>query len=503
MTRIFEVLEIGLSNFANELPKTLSLDTNCCGAWQSRRRRIRSGNRDRSKFVRYGTYAVRNQTLTIFLYIAASAAISLFIPSVIYAAQKPTPPPEVWITVRKDGHAGKGTKADPYDGSTHAKFDRLMASFGQNTVIHLGPGTFQTDIAARSWQPLSGWKVRGAGMEVTTIQAVGTPIASNYAAFGKDNGNQANVESDNVEISDLTVDANYSGVSVGAPRANGESNFKCGLITLMGSNNLVQRVHGKNQYGSAVNGRECFGIRLAGFSDAGVVTGNRILHCLVDSPKGNYNAPYSLHGSFNTSDLMTNCEVAYCRAVGANDGLGLSTTPHTAFSSGGVNLADVDAVKIHDNIFIDCIGLVYNDTHPANRVEIYNNFADRAFIGASYVGPSATGWRLYNNTISIQARNGTGAVYGLSFINVTDLRVIGNKITWSCGGPGTPSGKYGINVTGTGTVANNIIDSHLDGENISTGFTVIHGTNKTEAGNIPKGLIESPAASRNDSTVRR
>ena len=53
----------------------------------------------------------------------------------------------VWVAARTDGVFGSGTLADPYNGSTSASFDRamnLVARQGQNILVHLGPGVFET-----------------------------------------------------------------------------------------------------------------------------------------------------------------------------------------------------------------------------------------------------------------------------------------------------------------------------------------------------------------------
>src|ERR1700719_553037 len=278
---------------------------------------------------------------------------------------------EVWVASRTDGKSGDGSQRNPFDGSTQAKFDRLMASFGQNTVIHLGPGTFQTDIVTRRWRPLNGWKVKGAGMDVTTIQAFGDlSRGGNLVGFGLDNGPSSDVRSDNVTISDLTVDCNWAGIGSSAPVANGQANCKVGIITLMGSGNVVERVHGKNQYGSFANENECFGIVMAGFADGGTVSGNIIRFCVVDAPQGDYSSPYCLTGH---GGIESNCEIHDCKALGRNDGYGFTSIPRTGFISGAVNIANLNDSKIHDNIFADCVYFVYSDTGTTRNVEVYNN----------------------------------------------------------------------------------------------------------------------------------
>lgn len=413
---------------------------------------------------------------------------------------------DIWVAVRTDGKRGDGSQWNPSDGSTQAKFDRLMESFGPSTVIHLGPGIFQTNIVTRKWRPLSGWKVKGAGTDVTTIQAVGNLAAGGhyFVAFGLDGGSSFAALSDNVTVSDLTVDCNWEGIGPSAPVAKGQRNCKVGIITLMGSNNVVERVHGKNQYGSSANGAECFGIRLAGFSDSPTVSGNIIRYCVVDSPQGDYSTPFFLGGG---GGIASHCEVHNCQGCGRNDGNGYSSTPKTAMLSGGVNIADLADSKIHDNVFVDCVTIVHHDTGPAINIEVYNNEGIRC-SSDGISSNNSIGWRIYKNLIQIQNRNGTQGNYALTFGKAADLQIIGNKLTWVSGGNGTGT-LWGVSIpNGTGVFADNLIDSHLNNNRVPSSFCVPAGRNKTETGKPVKGLKETgecgsvqPQGSRSDQKI--
>lgn len=78
---------------------------------------------------------------------------------------------DVWIALRTDGVKGSGTESDPYDGSTAGKFDVLMHSLPANTAVHIGPGVFETRGSA-GWQPKSGQRIVGSGMDVTVLRLV-------------------------------------------------------------------------------------------------------------------------------------------------------------------------------------------------------------------------------------------------------------------------------------------------------------------------------------------
>ena len=85
-----------------------------------------------------------------------------------------------YIARRTDGAAGSGTREDPWDGSTQAKFDTAMSTVPPNSTIFLGStydnGTdhpFETKgFANGSYLPQSGQRIVGSGIGVTTIKLV-------------------------------------------------------------------------------------------------------------------------------------------------------------------------------------------------------------------------------------------------------------------------------------------------------------------------------------------
>src|SRR5262245_59553868 len=109
-------------------------------------------------------------------------------------------PLNVYIAQRHDGAKGSGTINDPWDGSTAAKFDAIMADLpldedGNATVqVNLGPGEFQTkgysdeDYADEEetdrWRVLPMIKIVGCGVDLTTVKLVGSFTAGrHYFAF--------------------------------------------------------------------------------------------------------------------------------------------------------------------------------------------------------------------------------------------------------------------------------------------------------------------------------
>lgn len=113
---------------------------------------------------------------------------------------------QVFINVRTDGYDGSGAPWDPRDGSTQAKLEAIFVEHydaeSSDMTFYLGPGTFHLiGCAKSSWAMLPGWKVIGAGKDLTTvIQDLGGSISSYplFTVFGTSGGNQ--------EVSHLTID---------------------------------------------------------------------------------------------------------------------------------------------------------------------------------------------------------------------------------------------------------------------------------------------------------
>jgi hypothetical protein len=146
---------------------------------------------------------------------------------------------EVWIAIRTDGYAGSGTVLDPYDGSTLKLFDRLMESVVEaNTLIHLGPGIFQTQGwvsgVGGGWKAKSGQKVRGAGIYATVLKLVNATTSTHLtSAISGDNFLRS------FEVSDLTIDCNLDGQPLSA---DGFPSVCCSAIDVIGSKTLIRRV---------------------------------------------------------------------------------------------------------------------------------------------------------------------------------------------------------------------------------------------------------------------
>ena len=145
-----------------------------------------------------------------------------------------------------------GSINNPLDGSTAAKFDSAMRSFPPYSLIHLGPGTFQTmgDTTAggTGWGPKTGQVIAGAGMYLTTLQ-----FPSNAVVSGALNrGHLIKVTSSpffqtNITVKDLTLDCNYqpvldvaSNLNLALKTSALDGAFTLDGISLIGSGNELK-----------------------------------------------------------------------------------------------------------------------------------------------------------------------------------------------------------------------------------------------------------------------
>jgi hypothetical protein len=116
-----------------------------------------------------------------------------------------TLPQEVWVAIRSDNLPGSGTEDDPFNGTPQPQFDSVMNAIPDNTIIHLGPGVFET-YGAMTWRPKNNWTIAGAGIDQTTL--LQTAIQP-----GRFQVIQGSGSAQNLVVSDVTVDCNYINLS--------------------------------------------------------------------------------------------------------------------------------------------------------------------------------------------------------------------------------------------------------------------------------------------------
>jgi len=130
------------------------------------------------------------------------------------------------------------------------------------------PFTYQTrgfgtkadgTVDGRGWQPKTGQKIVGAGVEVTTLQLVGADQEDyHYHAVGmaiEPTGNTAIAPLQSFEISDLTIDCNADN-QPGRPTP-GYAPVACGAVRILGAQSCIRRVKAIN-FGTKSFKEGCF-----------------------------------------------------------------------------------------------------------------------------------------------------------------------------------------------------------------------------------------------------
>lgn len=408
--------------------------------------------------------------------------------------------PEVWISAQPTAVPGAGTAASPYDGSTQPKFDSIIASLEsmQNIHIHLGVGTFQTDVTkaigypGTGIEPHSGWTIEGAGMYLTTLQAVGNLAGQHYDhELIKTN---PSFSIDNVTVKDLTLDCNWSAMSASADTKNSEKWSVVYGTNIGGSYNTLLRVRCIHQYGSVANGAESFGLLVGGM--AGGSTNNLVKDCVVEEPSGNYGPPFALGNNINSV-------VEGCRGQGIDDG------EYPKFNTGGVGVGNDVNCTIRNNNFIDCLSIAYNDTGTLDGLTVINNTLTRGVVGVALNAGADPTWtkediEIAGNNINVQNRSpGYGSMsYGILINGATssNVSISENQISFSPTGQGFLQ-FHTIDVDGCtgGTITDNIADeasagTELEGPvlgQVINSYDITIQGNRTTAGGPMTGLADN------------
>ena len=177
---------------------------------------------------------------------------------------------EVWIAPdRTDDLPGKGTYEDPFDGSTAARFDALLVDLPASIQINLLPGLFKTH-GSHAWHWKEGWILRGAGIDLTTVQmepGPAKPSVPQYCFGVTQPGTRHN------EMRDLTVDGNIGNQPDGYV-------VICGMVASSGG---FWNVHLKNWGGTPSRlALEQFGLMWGADADADHQSNFTISGCVVD-----------------------------------------------------------------------------------------------------------------------------------------------------------------------------------------------------------------------------
>ena len=359
-------------------------------------------------------------------------------------------PAEVWI--RPDGvnSTGTGTAADPWVATDAATFETIMsgALIPTNSTIHLMGGTFHT---VQGINPKLGWKIRGAGIDATTIKmdTISNPSSTgSIAVIGLLYGQRR----DGCEVSDLTVDCNLQ-ASPGAAVTG---------VNLNGDETRISRVKAIN-WGSQ-NAAECFIIGiLSDDGSPGIRTNCVIEDCIIGHPApvthtqgatalfilGQPTTP----GPFTETPgvgWIAGAEIRNCVITGVAQGTannptyfnGISAFNTVGFKATGNRIIDVAGTAfyascgslyncvVENNFFMDVLYGVYfinTDACSTNHfirenIQVRNNFITVKANGWGidvYAYGSATNIVVKDNSVG---RSGSGSPHhGIQFINLEQV----------------------------------------------------------------------------------
>jgi hypothetical protein len=295
----------------------------------------------------------------------------------------------IWIGVRTDGLPGDGTLASPFNGAGEG-FDARMRELCvtnalTNLSVHLLPGAYDTR-GHPHWFPRAGWRIQGAGMHLTTLRLVVGPVApiAILSPIGL-------VQADNVEVSDLTADCNYSATNVNNASA----------VLLWGSGNAIRRVRALHAHG-AFPQAENFTLAIS-INPDGRSEGNVIEDCEVSRFRGNYATAIAMGGGYETYNTNTLIgAIRRNRVFDLYDPATLSYMTAFGFSaSEGV---------VEDNLAVRCGNGFYVDTGRHRNLTVRNNtFLAVKNWGIAFAGRRADNVVIENNFIELDADANSGA----------------------------------------------------------------------------------------------
>lgn len=358
----------------------------------------------------------------------------------------------VYIALRT-GRDGSGkSPADARDGSSADRFDHVLRCYAEgcsdpaapgrsvvrteNLVVCLGPGTFQTkgtydfvvNVSHKTHKGFTlgkGWKIHGSGKDKTTVQLSAylpikaVPNQQNFPA-GTGAGVVFSTNSDaasDIEISDLTVDANYPALKAQATRE--------GIRALN-----LEAVHLRSDQGHNWI-HDINVIHTAG--EVGKINGKwETFPVLIYSVRAN-STPRDSSGNVIERVNMSGYGGGACTAIAIANAVGEVRDNKVEGYQIGYGGWVLGPVWFHDNVALGTeygfnIDSLVNQGVRIERNQIIHPRNYGIVIGG---GGTYSGFIIANNTVRIDR----AGVIGLLFQgNVTDALVQGNNFLWEGSG---------------------------------------------------------------------
>jgi hypothetical protein len=327
----------------------------------------------------------------------------------------------IFIAFRNDGKSGAGTASDPFDGSTAEKFDTLLRSRSEAGVTHLvvclGPSTFQTEGSRdyvlgeghhdrkqlAGFTVNQGWKIHGVGIDQTILQLADLYFDPTGKYFGEEMITTYDLNSYGVEISDLTLDANF-------PQLKARYKTKLELQAIFLQSNRgehwIHDIHVMNVAGELA---EDFPVEIGSPApSASASTGNVVEHVTLDHWGGGECTAIAVGNS--VSEIRYNTVVGYWSGYGG---------------------WQISNVHFHDNQAIDTVyGFNIDSLYNSGVVISHNQIVHPQSYGIVIGGIGQfRNFSISGNTITLASPGFRKTLFGMIVQgNVEDAQVIGNQI---------------------------------------------------------------------------
>jgi hypothetical protein len=365
----------------------------------------------------------------------------------------------IYAAIRTDGIAGSGTKQNPYDASTQAKFDAIIANlFKANgavrTTLSLGAGTYTATpvrVAPTTANPAgfvsnipSNLEIIGAGEDKTIIKAGVVPTGSStswvFAYIGVDAGDY---------FENLTIDCNVQNQTAPHVTIDGieflhAAGYSTHTLTLASNVHVIDGGNRPNDPGYS----EWFGIN---FSDPQVGSVAEITQCRVDQYQGNAGCTALVASSriTNNTVILNNNDPDNLTGKGSGGGFQDAFSPAATVSGNTCknctwglysDVDDQDGENIENNVFDTLYGGVWIYTWSAGttiqNVYVHNNTITKSYEAAVILGNSSmqvvnSDLYIYNNKITTNVSSTVHSDILVSIFAAQNAEVFGNTFSES------------------------------------------------------------------------
>jgi len=310
---------------------------------------------------------------------ASLATTASYFPNTVYSSS-------IYIGLRNDGKTGNGSQWDPFDGSTAAKFDTILRNYrlasSRSLDIVILPGVYQTRgnydyfnngglMDTIGWSAYSNWRIRGSGVEVTTLRLTGsTDCVLSGSGYGSLRSSPiATFHYDTisgVEVCDMTIDGNYNVISASIAAAYGLG-INVSAVGLRGNSHYIHDIKVINV--ASNNGNEGFPINIGAQNDGGLTDGIQTVAGWIENveayPTGGYMTCIMVSNDLSGS-IFDGGVSGYIK----NNTVVCPTGSNQIIAFGGYSM---NGLEISENVCFNAHYAVNVDTFRNRNTSIVNN----------------------------------------------------------------------------------------------------------------------------------